>query len=1228
MLLRSRIAGALVCCVLLTPALAAGGELVVEYEFAPPTVTQVRVGDAVYDRVTMPGLTNGGNPGEPALPACGASILVPMGAEVVGVQVVSGASASLGDGFLVEPVGVPYRLSDAAPTLPMPNAEIYGSAEAFPATRGETIGTFGFRGYQILTVKLQPVAYRPAAGTLTYHERLTVVVQTAETGRTPSLYRGYAADAREVLDRVDNPEVIDTYPIVRGDAERNFEMLILTTPTLASGFEPLRDYHNAHGTITEIHTTNDVGSTNPIDVRDYIRDRYLNDGIEYVIIGGDDDVIPARDLYVQAYSGGETETSMPGDVFFSCLDGTWNSDNDGYFGEPNDGPGGSDVDLVADVFVGRASAGNSTEVNRFVTKTLWYLNGGHAYPEKVQMVGEHLGFGGESEYANFMMDQLVDGSSADGYTTVGIPSDVYTVDTLYDYNGTWPASALITRINNGVHFLNHLGHGSPDYAMKLYNSDVMADLDNTDLCFVYSQTCLAGHLDGTDCWAETAHIKTDHGAFAVIMNARYGWGTYNSTDGPSQRFNREFWDAVFSDAENKPELGRANSDSKEDNIYRINESCMRWCFYELNLFGDPTLAISDMSGLRVTPGGGMVSEGPNGGPFAPSGITYEVENVGDYDVEYEVTVDVDWLTLTNAVGTLSPEQVVQVDVDINAAAADLPDGSYEGTVTFVNLTDGTGGGTRTITLNVGIPQVIYEWTFDNNPGWTTEGQWAFGQPTGNGGAYGGPDPSSGYTGNNVYGYNLNGDYTNNMPEYDLTTDAIDCSGLFNVQLMFRRWLGVEQPLYDHAYVRVSNDGLNWTTVWENTAEVADSSWTPVTIDISDVADNEPTVYIRWTMGVTDGGWTYCGWNIDDVQIEALGGEPPALTLLMGELPDMVEPGVATTIDVQIVDGEESYVPGSGQLYYRFDGGAYQSVPLTHVDANFHEAMLPPALCGTTPEFYLSVEGDGGSVVTAPADAPNTVYDAEVGTMVVLMDDDFQTDQGWSVYAGADTGDWERADPQATSSGDWNPVQPGDDHSPDGTLCYVTGAAAGSSAGTYDLDGGPSRLMTPVLDLAAYPEATVSYWRWYHISTEWNDELLVQVSNNNGGSWTTVESINDRATWTRASWRVADYVPVTSQVRVRFVVDDSPNDSLVEALVDDFVVQAFECVDVFVAGDLNCDGVVDFDDINPFVIALSGEAAYYAAYPDCNWYNADCNEDGAVDFDDINPFVNMIGSAAR
>ncbi|MEW6199117.1 MAG: WD40 repeat domain-containing protein [Planctomycetota bacterium] len=62
---------------------------------------------------------------------------------------------------------------------------------------------------------------------------------------------------------------------------------------------------------------------------------------------------------------------------------------------------------------------------------------------------------------------------------------------------------------------------------------------------------------------------------------------------------------------------------------------------------------------------------------------------------------------------------------------------------------------------------------------------------------------------------------------------------------------------------------------------------------------------------------------------------------------------------------------------------------------------------------------------------------------------------------------------------------------------------------------------------------------------------------------------------------------------------------------------------WVVGDLNCDGLVDFGDINPFVKALTNPASYRADYATCNILNADCNNDGLVDFGDINPFVRLL-----
>ncbi len=168
---------------------------------------------------------------------------------------------------------------------------------------------------------------------------------------------------------------------------------------------------------------------------------------------------------------------------------------------------------------------------------------------------------------------------------------------------------------------------------------------------------------------------------------------------------------------------------------------------------------------------------------------------------------------------------------------------------------------------------------NTDPGWDISGGlWAWGSPTGSGGDHGYPDPSSGFTGSSVYGYNLSGDYTNNMPERHLTTTAIDCSAYDNVKLSFRRWLGVERSIYDHASVRVSSNGSNWQTIWSNPdVELSDNAWSLQEFDITDPAAGSSTVYIRWTMGDSDGGWVYCGWNIDDVMIlssEPCGGPTP------------------------------------------------------------------------------------------------------------------------------------------------------------------------------------------------------------------------------------------------------------------------------------------------------------------------------------------------------------------
>ena len=60
--------------------------------------------------------------------------------------------------------------------------------------------------------------------------------------------------------------------------------------------------------------------------------------------------------------------------------------------------------------------------------------------------------------------------------------------------------------------------------------------------------------------------------------------------------------------------------------------------------------------------------------------------------------------------------------------------------------------------------------------------------------------------------------------------------------------------------------------------------------------------------------------------------------------------------------------------------------------------------------------------------------------------------------------------------------------------------------------------------------------------------------------------------------------------------------------------------VVLPADANCDGTVDFFDIDPFLMALFDRPAYDAAYAACAPFNADANADGEIDFFDIDPFL--------
>jgi len=562
----------------------------INYSFSKPTLSQVEIDNKVYNRILLDNLQYNNDPGKPRLPVKATYISLPLETKVKNV-IVTGNKVSLGGSYLIEPceTPMPYSYESTGPIIE-PDQEIYNSWNLFPGELYNLIGVEYFRGYSILVIDLYPVQYKPATGKLFYYTNINIEVETEYDGEINQLYRGINKDANAVKQMIDNPVNINNCG-EKGTFDEDYDMLIITPDKFKDGFQPLADKHSNSDTDpikTNIMTVEDIDSLySGVSLKDKIKncitEQYENNGIEYVLLGGDEDEVPVYKKIINIYN---EIMVTPSDQWYANLDGN--------------------NDLMPEIYIGRACAETNEEVSNFVDKTIAYIDSDINEYYKALLVGEDLGFSGVSKWGSNYMDELIDGCD-NHYLTEGIPTNKYSLSTLYDrdwISRTWPKREIKNEINNGLYIINHLGHANHDYNLKLRNNDIRG-LTNTKYCFIYSQGCFAGAFDTEimhkfgeeECCAESFTVQTNHGAFAGIWNTRYGIGAFENTDGPSQRFNREFWDAVYSESKDNPNMvriGVANHDSKVDCIDKVGNdmyNIYKLCYWEITLFGDPTLKI-------------------------------------------------------------------------------------------------------------------------------------------------------------------------------------------------------------------------------------------------------------------------------------------------------------------------------------------------------------------------------------------------------------------------------------------------------------------------------------------------------------------------------------------------------------------------------------------------------------------------------------------------------------
>jgi hypothetical protein len=351
---------------------------------------------------------------------------------------------------------------------------------------------------------------------------------------------------------------------------------------------------------------------------------------------------------------------------------------------------------------------------------------------------------------------------------------------------------------------------------------------------------------------------------------------------------------------------------------------------------------------------------------------------------------------------------------------------------------------------------------------------------------------------------------------------------------------------------------------------------------------------------------------------------PALALIDFQYPfgrpSLVSPAGGTSLVVDAVNLSASAVAGTGVLWVSINDGSFVSYPMSDNGAGRFTGTFPAAPCGAFVEYYVQVGTSTSGTVTSPFDAPINGFSATSATSITtIVNDTVETNTGWTLGVAGDTattGQWVRVDPNGTAA------QPENDQTADpGVFCFVTGQGpVGGGLGDADIDNGVTTLVSPVINLAGASNASLSYYRWYNNSagaTPNTDTFIIDITSD-GTTWVNVETVGPAGAGTSGGWirkqiNVGDFVTPTANVRLRFTAGDTGSASLVEAAIDELVIENIQCAPAFCQGDADQNGTVNFADITAVLgnFGLAGPLG-------------DADGNGTVNFADITTVLGNFG----
>jgi len=583
-----------------------------------------------YSVIGMEGFGSIINPGEPRLPSKTFLVGLPPGAEAVSVDMVTSDYVEIPGEYRIMPAPPIVSWQQDEKVKWGENEEIYSSENAYPVTPYEYLGMGQMRKYNFARVRFCPIVYYPASNKLSLYRSITLKIKyEISQVLSPELLSDTVMDGVASQIIFNYAPMKSKYQSAAAPSPVPYDYVIITTESLQSAVEPLVTWKTAIGYSVNVVTTtwisgNYPGGDLPEKIRNFLRDKYAEWGIEYVLIVGSHSTIPMRYCYPDSSDHDpNSDSTTPTDYYYADLTGNWDSDGDGYFGEY----GQDDVDFHPEVYVGRIPIDDSTIVNSICQKSVNFEQDSGAWKKKALLLGAIYNYEGEL-YAGYSLPGTDGAALMEECWNDILSGNGYSRETMYEKEGLSPSTYAcdhpLTNSNvaspsygwpSGYGIVNFGGHGWIDGAYRevwatddgdgipesneidwhrFISSKDAGLLNDSKPAIVFAAACSTSYPEKANNFGKSM-LKQGAVAFVgATRSPRYATGWQNGGDGLCQSSDYFFFDYLVNE---ERKCGDALYLSQVWNCDYL--PWPSWSFWQnilaFCLYGDPSLGTATIS---------------------------------------------------------------------------------------------------------------------------------------------------------------------------------------------------------------------------------------------------------------------------------------------------------------------------------------------------------------------------------------------------------------------------------------------------------------------------------------------------------------------------------------------------------------------------------------------------------------------------------------------------------